>query len=182
MPNTPGDFLIRGNLTSQDVISTTSSILTWDTEITSSGTSITYSSSGDFILDSGRYLIMHSDFVEQQIAGNTDRVELQLRLQQNRSDLYQGPGSGYIRKTQGQFEASVYGKALLDIDTDGTTINSKLYRADNSVRTATRMGGYGGVSIVALPDTLPVGSYFMTGSRTANDNIAVWEDISYLVN
>ena len=152
MVNTPGDYLIRRNDAETDSITTANFDATWDTEVASNGSSITYAG-GTFTLAAGKYLVTYSELFITSDTTNDERIEVQGRLVVGGTEDVIGAGQGYIRKRDGQQECIPHGYAILDIASDSTTLEVRFYRTDDStIGTVNRLADWGGVCILALDD------------------------------
>ena len=181
--NTPGDYLIRRNDLDTTSVTTANLDASWDLQVASNGTSITYSA-GTFTLAAGKYLVMWSERFDTADITNNRRVEIQGRLVIGGGQTTIGAGQTFIRKQDGsagdwQRAAVISGAAIIDIASDGTSLLTRFYRTDNSSDaggTVDRTPDWGGVTILALDDTWNYARYSLNATTATVDAFAdvVW--------
>lgn len=184
---TKGDYLIRRNDAETDSVTTSNLDATWDTEVASSGTSVTYSA-GTFTMAAGKYLVMWSERYDTLDTTNNRRVEIQGRLVVGGNATTTGAGQTYIRKEDGsagdwQRAAIVHGAGILDIPSDSTSLVTRFYRTDSSSDaggTIDRTPDWGGISILALDPDWNYARYELSSETATVDTFSdvVWDNTS----
>ena len=163
-----GDFLVRRN--NADTTSVPNEgggnvDALWDTEVFADGAAATYSA-GTFTLDIGKYLVIYNEEFNTTNTTNNERNEIQGELIVGGGVANGGYGQGYIRKSSGAQSAIVFGAAILDITSNGTSLLTRFYRTDNSTSgTVDRVPGAGGVQILELDDADNFARYSMSGTQ-----------------
>ncbi len=162
-----GDYMIRRNASETDTITTTPTTFGWDTEVKTVGSDITYSSDVFTLVTAGKYLIIWNEYIEETLKTTSggDRITIQGRLYDGTNELVVGACQLYIRLNTGQFESVMRGACIHTTSSSNETIEVRMYRTDNSGRTAQRLGGYGGVQIIRIDETDNFGIYSNTGTQ-----------------
>lgn len=185
---TPGDYLIMNNDALTDYVNTSNLDATWDNQIYSNGSSISYSA-GTFTLAAGKYLVMYSEhFNNPSDAANNERVEIQGRLVVGGVEIGTGAGQAYLRKQDGssgdwQDDGIVHGSGIIEITSDDTSLLTRFYRTDNSASNIVqRYPGWGGITILALDDTWNYARYELSSNQTHSAAEGTWEDLVWGTN
>lgn len=177
-----GDFLVRRNVSNTDAIPAAGSdlLLLWDTQDSVKGTTVTYSAGTFTLVDSGKYLVLCSDYEQGLGTGDNNRINTKMTLNLGGAEQLQGYSSGFIRNlNSGQIDSVPYSAAIIT-----ATANSQLQirkeRVDNTAQVANRVANNrSGVTVIKLDDTLDYGVYegalFAT---SATDDASVVADIS----
>lgn len=147
----PGDYAIYKDITGADAIATTATNLTWDDEVTVSGS---FSITGSLDIDleeGGHYLVLYS--VPTESSGGSNRSEMQswIRNQTAGIDLQYGRGQGYIRRADNNNEGYSQGAAIIDVSA-GDDIRIQMQRTDSNSATVQRRANKSGISILKLDD------------------------------
>lgn len=164
----PGDYVIRRNNADTTTVTTGGINAVWDTAVASSGKSISYSA-GTYTLAAGKYLMLYSERVDTADTTNNDRVEVQSRLVIAGTATTTGAGQTFIRKNNTQQAGILGGASILDIPSDGTTLETQFNRTDTSGGAVTRTTGWGGVSILRLADDWDYARYSLASATTPPD-------------
>lgn len=178
------EYLIMRNDTETDILPNVGSVLnsTWDTEVSTLGTSITYSA-GEFQLDIGKYLVMYSERWDTADTTNNTRVEIQGRVFFNNATSSVGAAQCFIRKSSGQQECIVAGAGIFDVTSDNTPLEILFYGTqDHNTGLPSRVPDWGGVQIIKLPNDLNYARYSRDTTVAANTSQSVWADVTWESN
>jgi len=183
---TAGDYLIMRNNADTTAITTSNLDATWDTQVSSNGSSISYSA-GTFTLAAGKYLVMYSERFNSSDSSDNLRVEIQSRLVVGGTATTTAAGQAYMRKRDSstgdwQDNGVVHGAGILHIQNNDTSLVTRFYRQDTASGTNNRYPGWGGVTILALDDTWNYARYVTDSDKTANASQSVWADIVWDTN
>ena len=174
LDGSPGDYMVRRNNADTTNVTTANLDALWDTEVASSGDSISYSA-GTYTLAEGKYLVMYGEYFDTADTNNNQRVEIQGRLVIDGAATTTGAGQGFIRRQNFAQDATVGGSSILDVASDGTTLETRFYRTDTSADaggTVDRVAGWGGVSILRLSSDWDYGRYTLSSAATPPDGYA----------
>ena len=172
-----GDFVVRRNASNTDTIPNAGSdLLTlWDTAVANEGAGITYSA-GTFTLgETGKFLVLCSDFGESLATQNDERLNWKMTLNLAGSELLEGYSTGFIRKTFDEAEQAIpFTAAVIDVATitgTGDDLQVRLERIDDTTaggQEPDRVGGdRSGITILKLDDTWNYGLYRSTSAFTS---------------
>lgn len=181
-PANPGDYLIRRNNGETDALAESTNFdSTWDTEVASSGTSISYSA-GTFTLNPGKYLIMYAERWDTSDTTNNTRLEIQGRVMIDSVESDIAAGQAFIRKGSGQQEGIVNGAGIFDFSAQAD-IDIRFYRTDSSTTVdPVRVVDWGGVQIIALDDDWNYGRYSLASNTAANTSESTWATVGFDTN
>jgi len=168
MVATPGDFLIMKNTSDNttaiaDGTPSAEVEMTYDTEIDSNGSSISYSG-GDFTLAEGKYLVMYSERWYTADETNNERVCIHGRIQIDDANIGAGASNGYIRKKYGCQRCIANGNAIIDV-AEATKLEIVFWRSDSTTDNGVvRNPNWGsGITILALDTTWNYARYSQSG-------------------
>lgn len=175
-----GDFLIYRNDTSTATLPNAGSNLdaAWDTEVMDEGSAASYAAGVFTFTNTAPYLIIYSERFYTADVTNNERIEGNCRLRINgTTDLIEGAGEGYIRKSSGQQDMIISGVAIYNATANDTLI-TRFYRGDNSTTgTVTRVPDFGGVQIIQLDATDDFATYRTTAVKSitsTESNVTNW--------
>lgn len=181
-----GDFIVRRNVSNVDAIPNagTDLLTIWDTAVNNTGSGISYSS-GTFTLgETGKFLVMCSDYIATTNTTNNERFNWKMTFNLGGTELLEGYSTQYIRKSGGNLGAIAYSAGIIDVtSTTGTAdeLQVRLERIDDSTAgTANRVAAdRSGITIIKLDDDSNYGMYRSSAATTASsvDNTAVTMDI-----
>lgn len=177
-----GDFLVRRNVSNTDAIPASGSdlLLLWDTQDSIKGTAVTYSSGTFTLVDSGKYLVLCSDYERGLGIADNSRINTKMTLNLGGAEQLQGYSSGFIRNiNSGDSDSVPYSAAIITANS-GSQLQIRKERVDNTAQVSNRVANdRSGVTVIKLDDTLDYGVYegalFAT---SATDNASVVADIS----
>jgi len=170
-----GDYKIMRNASNTDAIPNTGSdlLLLWDTAVDNTGSGIIYSS-GTFTLgETGKFLVLASDYASTTDTTNNERINWKMTLTLGGTELEEGHSTDYIRKNSGNQGGIQQSMAIIDVtSTAGTAdeLQIRLERIDNSTTgTVNRVANNrSGITIIKLDDTFGYGMYRSSAPTTAS--------------
>lgn len=175
-----GDYLVRRNNANTDEVPDAGSdlLLLWDTAYASRGSSITYSA-GTFTLgETGRYLVLASEQIGTTDTTNNQRNNAKLTFNLGGTELQEGYGTGYIRRSGGSQECLIQSMAIIEVTSlvgGANDLQVRVERVDTSTAgTVDRVANDRcGVSILKLDDDLNYGRYSgtVTSSSTSGGSV-----------
>lgn len=169
-----GDYLVRRNNANTDEVPDAGSdlLLLWDTAYASRGSSITYSA-GTFTLgETGRYLVLASEQIGTTDTTNNQRNNAKLTFNLGGTELQEGYGTGYIRRSGGSQECLIQSMAIIEVTSlvgGANDLQVRVERVDTSTAgTVDRVANDRcGVSILKLDDNLNYGRYKGSGTTSS---------------
>lgn len=169
-----GDFLIRRNASDTSTLGNAGTNLDalWDTEEKSDGSAASYSSGVFTLTNTAPYLIIHSERFYTADVTNNERIEGNVRIRMNGTDLKYGSSEGYIRKSSGD-QDMVLSSVTVYNATAGDTFVTRYYRGDDSTTgTVERVPNHGGVQIIQLDPADNFARYTLTADTTISSTEA----------
>ncbi len=146
-----GDYAVYKDIAGLDAINTTATDITWDDEVSVSGS---FSISGSLDIDmeeGGHYLVMYSIPTESTSGTNRSEMQSWIRNVTTATDLTYGRGQGYIRRQNNNFEGYNQGAAILDVSA-GDDIRIQMQRTENNTDPVRRRANKSGISVLKLDD------------------------------
>lgn len=184
-----GDFFIKGNTghTSEIPDAGSDLLLLWDTDIDSEGSGISYSAGVFTLGETGRFLVLVSEYYGTTDTTGNERINAMLSFYLDGTQLKEGRSTGYIRKTGGAQEFINFSAAIIEVtSTTGTAdeLETRIERIDNSTAgTVDRIASRSKVCILKLDDAWGYGRYESSAAFTpsATDDTRNTADIGSTV-
>jgi len=167
-------FTVFRDIAGWEIITTTSQVLSWDSEV-SENPEIPVDVGNDwFNLTAGwHYLVMYS--VPVRSTGWSDRSEIQSWLRINSSTVIPySYGSSYIRRADGDFEWYNEWAAIVDV-APGDNIELLMQKTDTHTASEERTPNRSGINILKLDDAW---DYARLRPATAQAITTSWEDVN----